>query len=47
MSGGAIFGIILLVIVLVVIFSVVGLMVYWKVKRPEKWEALKAKVGRK
>jgi len=47
LSGGAIFGIILLVIVLLVIGAVVGLLMFWKVKRPEKWAALKAKVSNK
>jgi len=44
-DGGAVFGIILLVVVLLAIVGVVALLVYWKVKRPEKWENLKTKVG--
>ena len=46
-SGGEIFGIILLVIVLVALIGGIVALVVIKTTQPAKWEALKAKVGRK
>jgi len=44
MSGGAAFGVFLLVVILVAIVAFVGIVIFLKVKRPEKYDEYKDKI---
>jgi len=47
LSGGAVFGILLFVFVLLALFAFIGFVVFLKVKRPEKYTMYKAKIATK
>jgi hypothetical protein len=47
LSGGAAFGVFLLVVVLVAIVAFVGIVIFLKVKRPEKYDEYKLKIVEK